>query len=1208
MHIIDTFATRITEPIDPIVKVADRQPERLLYELSNLIVTAQWEQHFRRIFDAWAETADNRNAVDPGIWISGFFGSGKSLLMKVLGIVLEGGELVGKSVDDVFLDRLPAGSPDRAEIRRLLTAIRRKTTVSAVGGNIHALQASSNDPLALIAFKLFAVEQGYTNNWAFAWGIEYYIDAAGKQQAFQQRAEELTGKKWGRLQRDTAINLEKLKQAAAEILPDYFSGPDAVQSTLDAVTKVSISPNDVIDRLVRWCDLHDADHRRHKLLLQLDEIGQWIASGDSNERIMQVQALVETASVRGEGRIWIAVTAHGDVQALQANVQQEQYAKINQRFSQKIKLSNDDMSVVVEERLLQKTKVGNDELAARFAAHLGQIADLGSLKNTRRVYPAPTVPSFPLCYPYLPWTISVVPDVVRGIAQAANRGDALTGATRTMIAVVQGGILETGVLQSSVGRLIPLVDLYRQLEADVSVETKTDLNSITNKVPEATNLTRRVAIALYLLGQAQHIPCLIENIARALVSDLDDNLSALSARIEPELTRLIKAGYVKLVGEEYLFLTTQQRSFQDKVRERQNEFRFQNNKLSEALKEFERDELFQLNHLQVQSRNLVLRLLMDGRVVETGQSRVAVQILSPLQRALDPSIDNDETLRQRSNQDQEVFLVRMEQAPTLRDALALLVATRDVADRVITANPQSQEAEVARQAKLNDLPSHESTVRAQLRMSMRTAQIFFRGSSYPLSGGTSDIARALLAQLLPMVYHRLGEVQHRVANEDVAVKAALNGSFTNMDIQLLNVLKGDGTVNESSPLLSTLRGLLPLESNGLAPRDAAELRQTFENPPYGWDGNAIKVGLALLLRAGLCKLIIEGKPVADPQDPNAFLSLSKDQRFKQLRVYAVRTDLDTQVLIIARGFFETLFPAAKSPPLVAATFNNALGDELAKLSTRSVVLQQWATAAGFPLPIECTNGIAIIGDLIASPNAVARVPLFNERHDDILTLVELLDLLEAFQKTHAATFKTVRDYFNQMINAGLAVPELQRFLTRFNTVQTERRFYEAQRWQELIRSRGEAEIAVAIQVARWAAEGRQRAEATITRIPDLVRELGANDEQIAEHTPLLAKPFEDLVAGISEPPSLAGTRSLDAQLGMLELNLRGELERLSGLFRPMPLPPEPTKLVRGGDSLPYRGIKLLKYVPDQSISSVDELDSILADIRANVLAALESGE
>ncbi|MDP9312053.1 MAG: BREX system P-loop protein BrxC, partial [Chloroflexota bacterium] len=864
MQIVDTFATHIQERIEPVVKVADRRPVLLLQELRNLIVTSQWEQYLRQLLDAWANASERADNIDPGIWISGFFGSGKSLLLKVLGVILEGGMLGGESVHGVFLDRLAPNSPDRSEIKRLLTAIDRRVTTSFVGGNLHALQSTSADSLALIAFKLFADQQGYTRNWAFAWAVEYYIDQAGKKAEFQQRAEALTGKDWEDLVNDTAFNITKLMQAAAETLPDHFTdGRESVAQAMSLTTQSGITPNDVIDRFVRWCRSRDGHGKRHRVLLQLDELGQWIAGGNSNERIMQVQALVETASVRGEGRVWIAVTAHGDVQALQANVQQEQYAKINQRFSIKCKLSNDDMSQVVEERLLRKHQAGRADLEARFETRTGELTDLGTLRGTRRVYLPPTKETFPLMYPFMPWVVKVIPDVVKGIAQAAGRGDALTGATRTMIAVVQGAILDTpGLLQAPVGRLLNLVDLYPQLVVDVPVETKTDLNSIQRSVPNATERTYEVAVALYLLGQASYIPCTLENVARALANRLDVNPGAIAAQIEPELTRLIEAGYAKQVGEEYVFLTTQQRSFQDKVRERQAELLTQSFELSQALRDYESEDVFRLHQIQILGRTLNLKQMLDGRVVQAGQSRVVVHILSPLQRALDPQIANDEALRQRSNQDQDTFFLRLAEAPSLRQHLALALATDDVANRVIAANPTSPEAEVARQAKLTDLGSHKAAVRKQLATAVRGGMIFFRGSSYHLAGGASpgDAARSVLGQLLPTVYSRLPEVQHRVANDEGAVRAALNGSTSNSDILSLGVLKADNTINESSPLLSAVRGVLPLENADRPPLEALELRRMFEDPPYGWDGNAVKVALALLLRSGACKLVIDGRP------------------------------------------------------------------------------------------------------------------------------------------------------------------------------------------------------------------------------------------------------------------------------------------------------------------------------------------------------------
>jgi len=1199
VQIIDTFATRIIDRIEPVVKVADRNPARVYYELSNLIVTLQWEQHVRRVLDGWAE-AGSRNGGDPGIWISGFFGSGKSLLMKVLGLILQGGELEGQAVHELFLSRLPDDSRDRSEIQRLLTAIRRKTTTSAVGGNIHAMEGSSTDSLALIAFKLFAVEQGYTRNWALAWGVEYYIDQAGKKQAFQRRAEELTGKRWERLQRDTAFNIDKLMQAAADVLPDHFEGGrESVQRTVSAVTQAGITPDDVVERFVSWCGLRDADGRRHRLLLQLDELGQWIASGDSNQRLMQIQALVETAANLGEGRIWIAVTAHGDIQALEANVEQARYAQITQRFSQKIKLSNDDMSHVVEARLLQKNPEGRTELAARFAARTGHIADLGSLRNPHRVYPVPTDEQFPTCYPYLPWMIDVVPDMVKGIAQAAGRGDALTGATRTMISVVQGAILDTpDLLQVPIGRLLNLVDLYPQLVADVPVETKTDINSIPNKVADASGFTSGVAIALYLLGQAKHIPCTPENLARALVTSPDENLNALIARINPELLRLIEAGYVKQVGETYEFLTTQQRSFQDKVRGRQNELRLNSPALSQALKEFETDDMFQLSQLQIQGRQLRLKLLMDGRQVQAGQSRVTVHVLSPIQRAFDLSISDDEALRQRSNQEPETFFVRLDEVRPLRDALALFVATREVADEALAANSAGPEAQVARDAKSRDVGSHQTAVRNHLRTAMRGAQIFFRGSPYYPNSSAGDAVRGVITQLLPLIYSRIGEVQHRVANLEGAVKAALNGNYATMDIQLLNVVNGDGSLNVSSPLLSAVRGLIPPENSDRPPVEAVELRKLFEDPPFGWDGGATAVAMALLLRAGLCKLVSEGRVITDPQQPDAQLALTRDQPFRRLRLLGVRAELEPQQLIAARGFYELLFD--DRPALVPATLNNALGTRLEELNTRCAALQQWASAASFPLPAEFSAGLSVINELIASPTPVARLPLFGERYQQISQLLDLLDQLEAFRQSSGQAFGEVRDYFTSMINASLNVPELQTFLRVFNTLRSERRFYEPQRWQEVVRARDAAEAAATAQLSRWAAEARLRAEDAITRIPDRVRELGASDTQVEEHTPRLRQPFEQLLAELPAQPTAGVASQLAARLDLLDLNLSRELELVRVAVQPpkISLPP---KIV----DLPISaGVRLRDLATDLTFTTIKELDDALVELRVRALTAL----
>ena len=625
MQIRSTFATAIQERIEPVVKVADRRPGILSGELSNLVVTPQWERYLRQVLDAYTDAADREDEQGIGIWISGFFGSGKSLLMKVLGVLLEGREIDGRPASAAFLDRMPAASPERADLTRFLNVCARKISTTAVGGNLHAMLSSQNDSLALIAFKLFANYRQYTANWPLAWAVEYQIDARGRNDLFRVAAARLGGVEWEEIAADPEFYLEHLYQAAVETLPEHFTGVGAVERAVAAVTANGITPQALVERLRRWCTAQDRrSGRRHKLLLQLDELGQWIAagsvgSGSATDRIMQVQALAETAAIAGGGRIWLAVTAHGDIQALQQNVQQEHYAKIIQRFpvALRCKLSNEDISQVVEERLLRKTQPARIALEERFSERSGELADLGTVRGSQRVYPVPDAARFALFYPYLPWAVAAIPDVVKGIALATGRDEALTGSNRTMIGVVQGAIIETpGLLESPVGRLLALADLYDQLSSDVAIETKTDLNRIGDSVPDATRFTVRVARALFLLGQAKYIPTTLDNIARAVAETLDVSLPALSRQIKLELERLVGAGYAKQVGDQYIFLSTQQRGFQDKVRAEQERLLSQSYELIQALRDYEGEEALRFERVPLAARCCRAR---DG--VEAGDRR-----------------------------------------------------------------------------------------------------------------------------------------------------------------------------------------------------------------------------------------------------------------------------------------------------------------------------------------------------------------------------------------------------------------------------------------------------------------------------------------------------------------------------------------------------------------------------------------------------------
>jgi hypothetical protein len=1206
MQIRDTFITKIQERIEPVVKVAERRPTILLDELQNLVLTPQWERYLHQALQEYTEAFENEEEQGIGIWISGFFGSGKSLLMKMLGILLEGGELEGRSVHDIFLNHLPDDSLEVSDIRRFLALCQRRITCSAIGGNIHAQLTDTNDTLTLITFRLFAKARGYTHIWPFAWGVEYQLDARGLLPEFRQIASTLCSVGWNEIAGDAEFYSAQLYEAAATVLPKHFRNPAAVEQATDNAQRSGITPEMLVERLRRWCKEQDTAGKRHKILLQLDELGQWIQGGlNVTGRIMQVQALVESASTFGAGRVWIAVTAHGDIQALKQNVQQEDYAKINQRFILKCKLSNEDINTVVQERLLRKTIPAASQLRELFQQDSVDLYDLGALKETQRVYPVPDTENFALHYPYMPWTVAVIPDVTKGIAQTAGRGEELTGSSRTMIAVVQGGILETrGFLDKPVGRFISLADLYTQFVGDVPIETKTDLSRVRDTVDGGNDSTTKVAHALYLLGQASYIPCTLDNVARALITSINDSIAALRPQVKIELDRLVKAGYAKHIGESYIFLSTQQRSFQEKVQAKQEEFLNRTNDLIMKLKERDMasgDDALRFDQVPISGmagRTKLLRLMLDGSVLRNPFEHVTIQVYSTLQQIIAPEIGNLEEMKQRSRQDPNSFFLRMDNVQELRYALAQAAATEEVADQVMNSgSTNNPEYEFAKQAKSHDVTEYRRDVRYHLARAVRDGIIFFRGSAYyPTDGeNASAVIRNSLSQLLPQIYSRFNDLPHHIRDDARAVKDALNNVTSNSDLVTLKVYKADGTLNDGNPLLSTLRSRIPLANDDMGMVSAEQLQLDLEKPPFGWDGNCVRVGLALLLRASACHLVENGNTHTDPSNPIVLNLLTKAQLYKTVRVQGIRTEIGIKELQEIRGYIETIFGV--KPALVTAIMNDKLKEQLHIQQKQAQDIEAWASTAVCSLPLQFASGNSLVQELLDSNALNVRLPHFMREWETLMEYIKLLRNLSHFRIDHGKEFVIARGFFNNMLFVDNPPDEVRNFVQSWRVLEKERIFTDPIRWSELMQAYHTAQQALTDQIHTLQQEAQKELGALEASLAKRVKEVGIPatdvDPAITELQTLL-NPLRDRVQRTA--PTIAEARNLQTALMRNRMDISKKVHEIRARYQTPEEPPaQPEEVYMSWHNI----------LGQRHITSPDDLKPIIESIQRSVYNELE---
>ena len=141
----------------------------------------------------------------------------------------------------------------------------------------------------------------------------------------------------------------------------------------------------------------------------LDESGQWIENDAG--RLAQLQALIEEAAIKGQGKVWIIVTTHSDMGSIykEARALEGDMRKIEGRFRFKPALTTENIELVLEDRLFKKRLAGRQELESLYTRRGGVLRGLGELANTSQTLPSCTSEKFSVYYPFFPYHIHLIP-------------------------------------------------------------------------------------------------------------------------------------------------------------------------------------------------------------------------------------------------------------------------------------------------------------------------------------------------------------------------------------------------------------------------------------------------------------------------------------------------------------------------------------------------------------------------------------------------------------------------------------------------------------------------------------------------------------------------------------------------------------------------------------------------------------------------------
>lgn len=283
MYIRDMFSKPINREINGVIKVGQGEVSNVKQELEEYVVTRELQKYFAQFFSAYKKGI-NGHTDKMGVWISGFFGSGKSHFLKILSYLLENKEVEGKRAIDYFTeDKKITDSMVLGDIR-----LASNTPTDVILFNIDSKSESggksSKDAIVSVMLKVFNELQGYCGSMPFIADLERNLFEQDTYELFKNKFNEATGTQWEERRTHFFVIQDAIVKALTE---SKIMSEDAARNWCKtAKNSYNISIEGFADLVAKYIAKKGNNH--HVVFL-IDEIGQYI--GEDTNLMLNLQTV-----------------------------------------------------------------------------------------------------------------------------------------------------------------------------------------------------------------------------------------------------------------------------------------------------------------------------------------------------------------------------------------------------------------------------------------------------------------------------------------------------------------------------------------------------------------------------------------------------------------------------------------------------------------------------------------------------------------------------------------------------------------------------------------------------------------------------------------------------------------------------------------------------------------------------------------------------
>ena len=910
------FANNIERRIEEVIKVDQTDEDVIRDEINEYVVTNAICSHYTRIFDIYRETP-NKPHEGIAIWVSGFFGSGKSSFAKMVGLTIANREIAGVSAGGLFAER----SGD-AKLQVLLKAINENIPTHAVIFDVSTDRGirSGNQTLTEIMYGLFLQSLGYAKDLDLS-ELEIGLEEKGQLTRFEEEYRQLFKKKWSSEKGKVAFALSEASRVLHSLDPDTYPMAD---SWVKAVkNKADITPGKFAERAG---ELMKRRRPGSSLMFVVDEVGQFVAR--DVQKMLDLQAIVQNLGVRGRGKHWVVVTSQEKLGELVSGLDDKkiELARLMDRFPLQVHLEPSDISEVTSRRVLLKNAAAQsalgklfDDHRARLTAHTLLTADIKLPELSRE--------GFVNLYPLLPYQVDLIIQVVSGLRTQGGATKHVGGANRTIIKLAQQLLINPAVnlAEGQLGDLVRLDQVYDLVDGNISSEVRAKIAAITKELDHP--LAQSVAKVICLLQYVKSVHRSAENIAAALHPSVGSDSQLASVK---QALRELEAAHKVRLGDDGYRIPTPAEDDWERLRNGISPKPGDSHRLySEVLSSFWQP---QPSHTLFETKTFKAGLAIHGREVTSGDMMFQVHFAEDGREFTELASE----LRKRSQQERKHIFW----AFALTDAI--------YRETVQLFRSKEMLARKERETKGDDTPSliaeerlrqrrHNEELRRLLRAACLSGGIYFRGNDRSPGDRAVDVGKTaaeVLGQVLPEVFDRFKEAAAKATD----VKKGTDALFAADNLQglpavfgslgLLRDEKGKAVFRAESGPLKEVLDRIDERANYGDTASGRYLADEFAKEPFGWDFEVVRLLVLSLLRAGKIEATSKGQTLDTVTGLEARDTFSNNNLFRQAS-FRPKKGIEFEELVKASEAFRETF-GSEVKELNAGSIVGELRKEIAR--------------------------------------------------------------------------------------------------------------------------------------------------------------------------------------------------------------------------------------------------------------------------------------